>query len=66
MSGNCGKKPHTPITTEAQRRLFRAKAGGAKTKAPSLSVAEAKRHLKEVAGKELPARKALARRARGK
>ena len=50
-----GKK-HTPIVSEAQRRLFGAVASGQKTKATSLSKAEAKRHLKEVKGKELPAR----------
>jgi len=51
-----GRK-HTPIVSKAQRGLFGAKAGGKKTKAKGLSVASAKRHMKEVAGKKLPARK---------
>jgi len=51
-----GRK-HTPIVSKAQRGLFGAKAGGKKTKAKGLSRAEAKRHMKEVAGKKLPARK---------
>ncbi|KAF0137608.1 MAG: hypothetical protein FD153_1639 [Rhodospirillaceae bacterium] len=51
-----GKK-HTPIVSAAQRRLFGAVAGGKKTKATGLTPAEAKRHLKEAAGKKLPARK---------
>lgn len=53
----CKHRKHTPIVSKAQRGLFGARAGGKKTKAPSLSVAEAKRHMKEVAGKKLPARK---------
>lgn len=62
-----GRK-HTPIVSEKQRRLFGAAAGGGATKAPSLSKAEAKRHLKEVKGRKLPeraAKRALARKARG-
>lgn len=51
-----GRK-HTPIVSKAQRGLFGAKAGGKKTKAKSLSGAEAKRHMREVKGKKLPARK---------
>lgn len=60
----CGRKTksgkhrkHTPIVSEAQRGLFGAKAGGKKTKAKGLTRAEAKRHMKEVVGKKLPARK---------
>lgn len=49
-------RKHTKITSEAQRGLFGARAGGKRTKAPGLSVAEAKRHVKEVAGKKLPKR----------
>lgn len=55
-----GKKPHkkhTPIKSKAQRRLFGAVAGGAKTKATGLTKRVAKEHLKEVKGKKLPARK---------
>ena len=54
----CGKggRKHTPIVSEAQRRLFYAKAGGKKTKAEGLTRKEAKRHLKEVEGKKLPER----------
>jgi hypothetical protein len=52
----CNKK-HTPIVSEAQRGLFGAVAGGKKTKATGLSIAEAKRHLREVGGKKLPKRK---------
>ena len=51
-----GHRKHTPIVSEKQRRLFGAVAGGKKTKAPSLSRAEAKRHLKEAKGKKLPKR----------
>ena len=59
MTGKaCGHKKHTPITSKAQRGLFGAVAGGKKTKATGLSVAEAKRHLKEAKGKSLPARAA--------
>lgn len=50
-----GRK-HTPIVSKAQRGLFGAKAGGKKTKAKGLTRAEAKRHMKEVKGKKLPAR----------
>lgn len=50
-----GRK-HTPIVSKAQRGLFGARAGGKKTKARGLSVAEAKRHMREVKGKKLPAR----------
>ena len=60
----CGKltkkgrrRKHTPIVSKAQRGLFGARAGGKKTKAAGLTIAEAKRHRKEVAGKKLPARK---------
>lgn len=51
------RRKHTKIVSEAQRRLFGARAGGKKTKATELSVAEAKRHVKEVAGEKLPERK---------
>jgi len=47
------QRKHTPIKSETQRRLFGAVAGGEKTKATGLSKTEAKRHLKEVAEKEL-------------
>lgn len=50
------RRKHTPIVSKAQRGLFGARAGGKKTKATGLSVAEAKRHMKEVAGKKLPMR----------
>lgn len=52
----CRKKKHTPIVSKAQRGLFGARAGGKKTKATGLTVKEAKRHMKEVAGKKLPKR----------
>lgn len=51
-----GGRKHTPIVSKAQRGLFGARAGGKKTKAKSLSVAEAKRHMREVKGKKLPSR----------
>ncbi len=57
MSGkNCGnsKRPHTPIVSEQQRKLFGAVASGKATKASGLSRAEAVRHLKESKGKDLP------------
>jgi len=50
-------RKHTPIVSQAQRRLFGAVASGQKTKATTLTKAEAKRHLKEVKGKKLPKRK---------
>ena len=55
----CKKKgrKHTPIVSEAQRGLFGARAGGKKTKAKGLTIKEAKKHMKEVAGKKLPKRK---------
>lgn len=62
-------KRHTPITSERQRRLFGAIASGQTTKATGLSRAEARRHLKEVEGKDLPAKrglKRLAHKIRGK
>ena len=49
-------RKHTPIVSKKQRGLFGAVAGGKKTKATGLSVAEAKKHMKEVAGKKLPLR----------
>lgn len=48
-----GRK-HTPIVSEAQRKLFGAVASGRATKASGLSKAEAIRHLKESKGKDLP------------
>ena len=65
-------RKHTPIVSEAQRRLFYAAASGKETKAKSLSKKEAKEHLAEVEHKKLPARvekktrRGLARLARKK
>jgi len=59
-------RKHTPIVSEKQRKLFGAAMSNSH-KAPSLSKAEARRHLKEVKGKKLPeqvVRRGLARRAR--
>jgi len=53
-------RKHTPIVSEAQRRLFYSVAGGKNTKAAGLSQAKAKEHLKEVEHKNLPERKAKA------
>jgi len=53
-----GRK-HTPITTEKQRGFMGAEYGRGeegKTKRTGMSQAELKRHLKEAAGKRLPAR----------
>jgi len=50
-------RKHTPIVSEAQRRLFGAVASGTATKAKGLSKAKAKKHLKEVKGKKLPEKK---------
>lgn len=55
--GKGGHRKHTPIVSQKQRGLFGAVAGGQATKATGLSVAEAKRHLKEAKGKKLPKRK---------
>lgn len=52
----CGHRKHTPIVSEAQRKLFGAVASGKATKAGGLSKVEAKRHLKESKGKKLPKR----------
>ena len=57
MPGEGCVRKHTKIVSEKQRRLFGAKVGGKKTKAKGLSVREAKRHLREVKGKELPEKK---------
>lgn len=58
MTGKaCKGRKHTPIVSQKQRGLFGAVAGGKKTKATGLSMAEAKRHLKEVKGKTLPKKK---------
>ena len=56
MTGPGCHKKHTPIVSEAQRRLFGAVAGGKETKATGLSQVEAKRHLKEASGKKLEER----------
>jgi len=52
----CKKKgrKHTPVVSQAQTRLFGAKAGGKKTKAKSLSRKEAREHLKGLKIKSLP------------
>ena len=50
------KRKHTPIVSEKQRGLFGARAGGKKTKAKGLTILEAKKHMKEAAGKSLPER----------
>jgi hypothetical protein len=52
--GPIGRRKHTPIKSEAQRRMFFAIAGGKKGLAPGLSKEEAKRHLEEVSDKKLP------------
>lgn len=52
----CKHRKHTPIVSKAQRGLFGARAGGKKTKATGLTIKEAKKHMREVAGKKLPAR----------
>jgi hypothetical protein len=44
-------------TSKAQARLFGAIAGGQSTKAKGMSKASAKRHVKGVKVKSLPARK---------
>ena len=48
----CSRK-HTEITSEKQRRFFGAVVSG-KAKAPGLSKKEARSHLKESKGKDLP------------
>ena len=58
----CHRK-HTPIVSEKQRALFGAVASGQSTKVSGSSQAEAKRHLKEAEGKNLPARRGLKRMA---
>jgi len=54
MPGKGCVRKHTKIVSEKQRGLFGARAGGKKTKAKGLTIKEAKRHMKEVAGKKLP------------
>jgi hypothetical protein len=61
-------RKHTPVTTEAQRKFFGAELGrlrAGKARVTEMPEAELERHLKEVKGKKLPARrrtkKALAR-----
>lgn len=51
---SCGKRKHTPIVSQAQRRLFGAALSGKSYAAPGLSKQEAYRHLKEVKGRKLP------------
>lgn len=59
-----GGRRHTPIVSRAQARLFGAVAGGVRTKATGLSVAEAKRHLRAMPPmKKLPER--VGRKRRG-
>lgn len=62
MTGPGCHQKHTPIVSEAQRRLFGAVVLGRSTKASGLSKTEAVRHLKESKGKELPERENKARR----
>ena len=60
MKKDCASsgRKHTPIVSQSQAKLFGAVAGGKKTKASGLSVAEAKRHLEEMGSmKNLPKRK---------
>lgn len=51
------RRKHTPIVSEAQRGLFGAVRGGQATKATGLTKKLAGEHLREAAGKKLPARK---------
>jgi hypothetical protein len=50
----CSDKKHTPLVSEAQRRLFGAVASGKQTEADGLSKKTAEQHLKESKGKDLP------------
>ncbi len=49
-----GGRKHTPIVSDAQRRLFGAVLSGNAKAAPGLTKKEAKRHLEEVKGDKLP------------
>ena len=51
-----GKKAKKPVS-KAQARLYGAVAGGNKSAAPGLSMADAKRKLKGVKVSKLPAKK---------
>ena len=62
-TAKCSRE-HTPIVSEAQRGLFGARAGGKRTKAKGLTIVEAKKHVKEVAGRSLPERVRGRRKAR--
>ncbi len=64
MTGPGCHRKHTPIVSEKQRALFGAVASGKSTKASGLSRVEAKRHLKEAEGKDLPAKRGLRRMAK--
>lgn len=63
-------RKHTPITSEAQRRLFGAELGRRKRGEPpqmeGITTEELREHLREVKGKKLPERvrrkKAIGRR----
>jgi len=57
-------RKHTPITSEAQRKLFYSAASGKSTKSSGLSRSKAEEHLKEVEGKKLPARKSKYKRSK--
>lgn len=54
-------KKHTPITSKAQRGLFGAelarRRAGKKGRMKGITTKELRSHLKESAGKKLPARK---------
>jgi hypothetical protein len=56
----CGYKKHTPITSEKQRGFFGAelarRRAGKKGRAEGITTAELESHLKESAGKDLPAK----------
>ncbi len=55
-------RKHTPIVSEAQRRLFGAALSGRATKAKRLTKEKAREHLEESKGKKLPERKLYKRR----
>lgn len=58
-------RKHTPIVSERQRRFFGAEYGRAKrgeTRETEMPKAELRRHLVEVGGKKLPARKGAIKR----
>lgn len=68
------KRPHTPITTEAQRGMMgaelRRRREGKRKRMPGITEEELSKHLKEAKGKDLPERakrgKARAHAARKK